>query len=282
MSCIAQRCLSMRLLRHSHQPLVTLCVAGAIDTSPYQSPRKASRHHSHQLPSTATAKDASNHQGRRSPPWLRKMKAITRAAATIIMVDAVVVLESEVSVDGRLREVAPLPLDDEVFAGWPAEKRRPVLVHHVVRAAEISNLDNSSKDYSARAAIDSHWLEAYQRRRMVSALLDNGLTDGNVFVIGDLDEIPHRAVMQLLRGCKGAPTHLALEMRRHLYGFGTIEPGSKSSHAVARTYSSRVETDWAAHHQILGNTVLADAGWHCSWSAPSHSLHSPARPFGSV
>ena len=64
------------------------------------------------------------------------------------LVDAVVVLESEVSVDGRLREVAPLPLDDEVVAGWPAEKRRPVLVHHVVRAAEISNLDNSSKDYS--------------------------------------------------------------------------------------------------------------------------------------
>lgn len=98
------------------------------------------------------------------------------------------------------------------------------------------------------------------------SLLKNGLKTGDVLVVGDLDELPSRASVQLVKHCT-VPQHLAFDLPTHVGSFAwRLSAQHNVQKCVARTYDAKLKnTDWIGHHKQQGNTILLDAGWHCSW-----------------
>lgn len=107
--------------------------------------------------------------------------------------------------------------------------------------------------------------EAFQRRSLMDAVVSHGLQKGDVIIVGDLDEIPRREVVQLYRECEGQPALLNLKMDYYLYSFEFKQRESTDKTAIRMYDPSATEVDWLSHHKRQGSTVLVDAGWHCSW-----------------
>lgn len=107
-------------------------------------------------------------------------------------------------------------------------------------------------------------LEAHQRRRMFAAIKAEGLADGDAIVVGDVDEIPRRASVQLARHCDGLPWSLTLDMPVFHGSFAYAAYDVPKRSAAIRIFDGQRRA-WIAHHSKQGDTLLLDAGWHCSW-----------------
>ena len=113
-------------------------------------------------------------------------------------------------------------------------------------------------------------LEALQRRAIMQGLHARGLKSGDVFITGDVDEIPRRGTASLLKHCDLFPPDLTLHMPTTIGGFQFISYEEDKRHTKARTYwSERRHAQWTSHHRKIGHTLLLNAGWHCSWCFPS-------------
>ena len=129
----------------------------------------------------------------------------------------------------------------------------------VLRGSEIDRLG------SFRHA-GVYGIEAEQRRAILKGLHRRNIDDGDVFITGDMDEIPNRATAQLLTHCDLFPQDLTLHMPTFIGGFQFHSYEEAKRHTKARMYRhDRVHPQWVSHHGQIGETLILNAGWHCSW-----------------
>ncbi|GAA5931407.1 uncharacterized protein JCM15063_001458 [Sporobolomyces koalae] len=87
-----------------------------------------------------------------------------------------------------------------------------------------------------------------------------------VMVFSDLDEIPSRRTVELLRRCEfDSPMHLG--MRSYLYSFEWEEGGEAESwrpQAWIWTERGQGFEEYYRHGKVT-DRILVDSGWHCSW-----------------
>ncbi|GAB2289190.1 hypothetical protein Dimus_023493 [Dionaea muscipula] len=108
---------------------------------------------------------------------------------------------------------------------------------------------------------DPFKLEAYQRAEMNRLLQLAGISDGDLVIMSDTDEIPSPNTIRLLQWCDGTPPVLHLELKHYMYSF-EFPVDYSSWRATAHLYSSR----WTKYrHSRQSDLILSDAGWHCSF-----------------
>lgn len=103
--------------------------------------------------------------------------------------------------------------------------------------------------------------EAYQRLALDYLLKQAGIQDDDLLIMSDVDEIPSRHTINLLRWCDGIPPILHLRLRNYLYSFEFLVDNN-SWRASIHVYEAG-KTRYAHYRQ--SDEILADAGWHCSF-----------------
>ncbi|KAG8366908.1 hypothetical protein BUALT_Bualt16G0016800 [Buddleja alternifolia] len=103
--------------------------------------------------------------------------------------------------------------------------------------------------------------EAYQRLALDQLLKIAGIEDDDLLVMSDVDEIPSRHTINLLRWCDDIPPILHLQLKNHLYSF-EFPYSHHSWRASVHRYKTG-KTKYAHYRQT--DYILADSGWHCSF-----------------
>ncbi|KAE8653752.1 hypothetical protein F3Y22_tig00117056pilonHSYRG00119 [Hibiscus syriacus] len=103
--------------------------------------------------------------------------------------------------------------------------------------------------------------EARQREALDQLLKRAGIADDDLLIMSDVDEIPSRHTINLLRWCDDIPQVLHLRMKKYLYSFEFFVD-DKSWRASVHRYQTG-KTRYA--HCRQADETLADAGWHCSF-----------------
>ncbi|KAL3640098.1 hypothetical protein CASFOL_011918 [Castilleja foliolosa] len=103
--------------------------------------------------------------------------------------------------------------------------------------------------------------EAYQRLSLDQLLRIAGIEDDDLLIMSDVDEIPSRHTIDLLRWCDDIPPILHLELRNYMYSF-EFENSRRSWRASVHRYQTG-KTKYAHYRQT--DLLLADSGWHCSF-----------------
>lgn len=107
---------------------------------------------------------------------------------------------------------------------------------------------------------DPFVLEARQRGAMNSLLRRAGISNGDILLMADTDEIPGPNTLKLLQWCDGIPPIMHLELRHYMYSF-EFPVDYSSWRATAHVYGPRTHY----RHSRQTNLLLSDAGWHCSF-----------------
>ncbi|KAJ0749697.1 putative beta-1,4-mannosyl-glycoprotein 4-beta-N-acetylglucosaminyltransferase [Helianthus annuus] len=108
--------------------------------------------------------------------------------------------------------------------------------------------------------VDPFLIESHHRSIMNELIRRSGISDGDLLLVSDTDEIPSSHTVKLLKWCDGLPTVLHLEMRNYVYSF-EFPVDYNSWRATAHIYSR-----WTRYrHSRQTNLILSDAGWHCSF-----------------
>ncbi|KAL3582720.1 hypothetical protein D5086_017052 [Populus alba] len=103
--------------------------------------------------------------------------------------------------------------------------------------------------------------EAYQRVALDQLIKVAGISDDDLLIMSDVDEIPSRHTINLLRWCDDTPSVLHLRLKNYLYSFEFLKD-IKSWRASVHRYQTG-KTRYAHYRQA--DVILADAGWHCSF-----------------
>ncbi|KAJ0436136.1 putative beta-1,4-mannosyl-glycoprotein 4-beta-N-acetylglucosaminyltransferase [Helianthus annuus] len=103
--------------------------------------------------------------------------------------------------------------------------------------------------------------EAYQRLALDYLIKKAGIEDDDLLIMSDVDEIPSRHTINLLRWCDDIPPALHLRLKNYLYSFEFLLDNNSWRASVHRYRSGK--TTYAHFRQ--SDVILADAGWHCSF-----------------
>ncbi|XP_016491694.2 uncharacterized protein LOC107811308 [Nicotiana tabacum] len=103
--------------------------------------------------------------------------------------------------------------------------------------------------------------EAYQRLALDYLLKQAGIQDDDLLIMSDVDEIPSRHTINLLRWCDDIPSVLHLRLKNYLYSFEFLVDNDSWRASVHRYQSGK--TRYAHYRQ--SDVILADSGWHCSF-----------------
>ncbi|CAA2996232.1 beta-1,4-mannosyl-glyco 4-beta-N-acetylglucosaminyltransferase [Olea europaea subsp. europaea] len=87
-----------------------------------------------------------------------------------------------------------------------------------------------------------------------------GISNGDLLIMSDTDEIPSPHTVKLLQWCDEVPPVLHLELRHYMYSF-EFPVDYSSWRATIHIYSP-----WTQYrHSRQTDVILSDAGWHCSF-----------------
>ncbi|XP_057496219.1 uncharacterized protein LOC130781156 [Actinidia eriantha] len=103
--------------------------------------------------------------------------------------------------------------------------------------------------------------EAYQRLALDHLIKLAGISDDDLLIMSDVDEIPSRHTIDLLRWCDDIPPVLHLRLKNYLYSFEFLVDNNSWRASVHRYESGK--TRYAHYRQ--SDLILADSGWHCSF-----------------
>ncbi|KAJ7945446.1 Beta-1,4-mannosyl-glycoprotein 4-beta-N-acetylglucosaminyltransferase [Quillaja saponaria] len=103
--------------------------------------------------------------------------------------------------------------------------------------------------------------EAYQRVALDQLLKIAGISDDDLLIMSDVDEIPSAHTINLLRWCDDIPPILHLQLRNYIYSFEFLVDNNSWRSSV-HTYQTG-KTRYAHYRQ--SDVLLADSGWHCSF-----------------
>ncbi|KAL2961841.1 hypothetical protein AAZX31_17G108900 [Glycine max] len=119
--------------------------------------------------------------------------------------------------------------------------------------------------YPGRIAVpgsheDPFVLESKQRGAMNALLRRAGISNGDILLMSDTDEIPSPHTLKLLQWCDGIPPIMHLELRNYMYSF-EFPVDYSSWRATAHVYGPRSQY----RHSRQTDVIFSDAGWHCSF-----------------
>ncbi|KAJ6641579.1 Beta-1,4-mannosyl-glycoprotein 4-beta-N-acetylglucosaminyltransferase [Pseudolycoriella hygida] len=163
------------------------------------------------------------------------------------VVDIFLVMEADRTFTGVQK---PLILEENIHR---FEFAKDKLHHKVLRNTLKKNPKNNFEN------------EVIMRREMSNAIRFLKPKYGDLIIVGDVDEIPFKKTIELLKNCVGYSRELHLRMRNYVYSFEFyIDTTNWKPHVD--TYSSY----FRYHHgkpteSTVSNYQLADAGWHCSY-----------------
>ncbi|GMH23915.1 hypothetical protein Nepgr_025758 [Nepenthes gracilis] len=103
--------------------------------------------------------------------------------------------------------------------------------------------------------------EAYQRVALDHLIRLAGIDEDDLLIMSDVDEIPSRHTVNLLRWCDEIPPILHLRLKNYLYSF-EFKVDDNSWRASVHKYQPG-KTRYAHFRQT--DYILSDAGWHCSF-----------------
>ncbi|CAL9040999.1 uncharacterized protein LOC135622709 [Musa acuminata AAA Group] len=103
--------------------------------------------------------------------------------------------------------------------------------------------------------------ESYQRVALDQLIRIAGISDDDLLIMSDVDEIPSGHTINLLRWCDEIPEKLHLQLRNYLYSF-EFHLDDDSWRASVHRYRAG-KTRYAHFRQ--SDDLLADSGWHCSF-----------------
>lgn len=107
---------------------------------------------------------------------------------------------------------------------------------------------------------DPFVLESRQRGAMNTLLRRVGISNGDILLMSDTDEIPSPHTLKLLQWCDGIPPIMHLELRHYVYSF-EFHVDYSSWRATAHVYGPRTQY----RHSRQTDLIFSDAGWHCSF-----------------
>lgn len=112
--------------------------------------------------------------------------------------------------------------------------------------------------------------EITMRQRITELLhseaLQGTIPAGSLILQSDVDEIISRDTLSLLSACQDFPSPLHLHIRNYRYGFNFPLPDDGYWRPKVVTYHPDADDDTLQYgHGRASDTILADAGWHCSW-----------------
>ncbi|KAK4798718.1 hypothetical protein SAY86_031044 [Trapa natans] len=107
---------------------------------------------------------------------------------------------------------------------------------------------------------DPFKLESEQRMAMNGLLLHAGISNGDLLIMADADEIPSPHTVKLLQWCDGIPPVMHLELRHYLYSF-EFPVDYSSWRATSHLYGPNTHY----RHSRQTDLIFSDAGWHCSF-----------------
>lgn len=107
---------------------------------------------------------------------------------------------------------------------------------------------------------DPFVLETNQRVAMNSLLKRAGISNGDILLMSDIDEIPSPHTLKLLQWCDGIPPIMHLELRHYMYSF-EFPVDYSSWRATSHVYGPRTHY----RHSRQTDELFSDAGWHCSF-----------------
>lgn len=107
---------------------------------------------------------------------------------------------------------------------------------------------------------DPFKLESKQRVAMNSLIRIAGISDGDILIMSDTDEIPSPHTVKLLQWCDGIPPVMHLELRHYMYSF-EFPVDYSSWRATAHIFSPQTHYK----HSRQTDYIFSDAGWHCSF-----------------
>ncbi|KAH9613125.1 hypothetical protein KSS87_013674 [Heliosperma pusillum] len=107
---------------------------------------------------------------------------------------------------------------------------------------------------------DPFELERQQRIAMNRIIRQSGISNGDLLIMSDVDEIPSPHTVKLLQWCDGFPPVMHLELRHYMYSF-EFPVDYSSWRASAHIYGP---STWYRHSR-LSDVILSDSGWHCSF-----------------
>lgn len=93
-----------------------------------------------------------------------------------------------------------------------------------------------------------------------------GLEKGDLVVFADLDEIPRRSTIELLRSCAwpAGVDRINLQLMNYMFSFEFPKGDSVVPTAVIR-FTGRNHVDFYHGIPKQNPVALAQAGWHCTW-----------------
>lgn len=103
--------------------------------------------------------------------------------------------------------------------------------------------------------------ESYQRVALDQLIKIAGITEDDLLIMSDVDEVPSGHTIDLLRWCDGIPDRVHLQLKNYLYSF-EFYLDDKSWRASVHRYQAG-KTRYAHYRQT--DLLLADSGWHCSF-----------------
>ncbi|KAK9763617.1 hypothetical protein K7432_009540 [Basidiobolus ranarum] len=106
--------------------------------------------------------------------------------------------------------------------------------------------------------------ESELRQSITDYLEEEKVAAGDLIIMSDVDEIPRRDTIQLLRTCHGWGDIIHLEMREFVYSFEYYS-SMDSWRASVQSYKPG-STQYT--HDRQTDKILADAGWHCTFCFP--------------
>ncbi|GAA5910890.1 uncharacterized protein JCM6883_000637 [Sporobolomyces salmoneus] len=183
----------------------------------------------------------------------------------------------------RLAELSPIVdkffvLDsDTTFTGHPKPLILPDALENDPRFASYLSkiVYRTFKGHELEKGEDPFHQEAQMRIRMTEILKEHFPVSSEeneeeesapVMVFSDLDEIPSRKTVELLKACEfESPLHLG--MRGFLYSFEWELGGEMESwrpQAWVWEERGRNPEEYYRHGKVT-DRILVDSGWHCSW-----------------
>lgn len=103
--------------------------------------------------------------------------------------------------------------------------------------------------------------ENAQRKAMDRALVLAGIEDGDLLITADSDEIPAAHTIRLLQNCDGFPSPMHFQLRNYIYSYEFFVD-SNSWRSSVQVYNKKSSV---YSHGRRSDSLLADAGWHCSF-----------------
>lgn len=141
------------------------------------------------------------------------------------VVDVFVVLETDRTFTGVRK---PFFLNENIERFKFAEEK----LHHIIVRDSLKRNPKNSFDN-----------EEIMRQHMTRAIRSLMLKDGDLVLVSDVDEIPFKEVIRLLKNCQGYSNELHLQMRNYVYSFEFY--GDTTNRPHVDTFSS----EFRYHHE---------------------------------